>query len=230
MVWVQHFLFLLILGAAPLWDHFEIPRLKADPGRKVFFYRQIVLSQWPLSAIVLLVVGRQLWSPPASAAWTWLHDSHTPSLLWGFVGGLLAIMLLPFVGLTREKTRAAIRKALRKLDYILPSRAKEDAWFAALCVTAGVCEEWLYRGFLLHYLATGPWHLSLGVALILSAGIFGFNHLYQGLSGMFASAILGLVFGLMYFATGSLLLPMILHAVVDLRALGLAMGSREQTA
>jgi len=42
--------------------------------------------------------------------------------------------------------------------------------------TAGVCEETLFRGFMLHYLHVFPWTLNLSLALLISSVIFGFNH------------------------------------------------------
>jgi len=86
-------------------------------------------------------------------------------------------------------------------------------------LTAGICEEALFRGFLLHYLHTSPWRLNLTLALLLSALIFGLQHLYQGVQGVIVSAVLGALFGLLFLLSGSLLLPMLLHAALDLRLL-----------
>ncbi|MFZ0523535.1 MAG: CPBP family intramembrane glutamic endopeptidase, partial [Candidatus Acidiferrales bacterium] len=49
--------------------------------------------------------------------------------------------------------------------------------------------------------------------------IFGAGHLYQGIAGVIFSAILGLIFSAIFLMTGNLLLPMILHALIDLRIL-----------
>jgi Type II CAAX prenyl endopeptidase Rce1-like len=87
--------------------------------------------------------------------------------------------------------------------------------------TAGVCEETLFRGFLLHYLQVFPWTLNLTLALLISSVIFGFNHLYQGAGGVAGSAIVGFLFGLLFLLTGNLLLPIIFHGVIDLRMLAI---------
>jgi membrane protease YdiL (CAAX protease family) len=64
-----------------------------------------------------------------------------------------------------------------------------------------------------------PFPIGLIGALILSSCVFGFAHLYQGVVGIVQTTILGAIFGLVFIVTGSLLLPMILHVLIDLRIL-----------
>ena len=86
-------------------------------------------------------------------------------------------------------------------------------------ITAGICEEVLFRGFMLHYLHVFPWTLDLTLALLISSLIFGVHHLYQGASGAAGTAIIGILFGLLFLLTGNLLLPIVLHGAMDLRLL-----------
>jgi membrane protease YdiL (CAAX protease family) len=48
---------------------------------------------------------------------------------------------------------------------------------------------------------------------------FGLAHAYQGLAGIVTTGVLGGVMAALYLQTGSLLLPVLLHAVIDLRFL-----------
>jgi membrane protease YdiL (CAAX protease family) len=57
------------------------------------------------------------------------------------------------------------------------------------------------------------------VPIVLAALAFGWAHLYQGWTGVLATALLGGLFAWLYWATGSLLLPVLLHVLVDLRAM-----------
>jgi membrane protease YdiL (CAAX protease family) len=87
-----------------------------------------------------------------------------------------------------------------------------------VAITAGVCEEVLYRGVVLvvaMLLAPGlpHWALALGVA-----AVFGLAHIYQGAAGVVVTTMMGAVLGLLVLATGSLL-PAVLHGAADLRAL-----------
>jgi membrane protease YdiL (CAAX protease family) len=62
---------------------------------------------------------------------------------------------------------------------------------------------------------------SLGVVwlVVISSIIFGFAHAYQGVQGIIASACVGAMFAVLFVTTHSLLIPIILHALIDLRAL-----------
>ena len=93
--------------------------------------------------------------------------------------------------------------------------------FGLVSVTAGVCEEILYRGLLLAVLSpvVGTWP-----AVLLSSLIFGLGHAYQGASGIIKTTVIGLVMALLAVFSGSLFVPMLLHAVIDLTS-GRMMGA-----
>jgi membrane protease YdiL (CAAX protease family) len=73
-----------------------------------------------------------------------------------------------------------------------------------------------FRGWLLSTLH-GPLGLSGSALLLIAAAIFGLAHAYQGITGVILAALAGALFCALYIATGSLLVPMVLHVVVDLR-------------
>lgn len=74
-------------------------------------------------------------------------------------------------------------------------------------------------GFLIHYFFSAPFHIGLLLAVIISCAIFGAAHLYQGAAGVISTAILGLIFSAIFLTAGTLVMPMILHALIDLRIL-----------
>ena len=76
-----------------------------------------------------------------------------------------------------------------------------------------MCEELLYRGFLLWYLSRIT---ELWLAVVISALIFGAGHVYQGGKGMVRTACFGLVAAGLYLLTDSLWASMVLHAALDL--------------
>jgi len=127
----------------------------------------------------------------------------------------------------RPKGSAKIAGNLRKL---IPSTGAERIAVVPLALTAGLCEEFLYRGWLLNL--TGYALKSVWAGLLISSVFFGLAHLYQGRKGMLGTGILGLVFGLIYIAAGSLVPAQILHAALDLNnALSLGkMVSRAESA
>jgi uncharacterized protein len=111
---------------------------------------------------------------------------------------------------------------MKPLRFILPATGEERWWWVAICATAGIGEEILYRGFLIQYFRRTPLHLKLIPALMLACAVFGFAHIHQGLKGIVGTGILGILFGAVFVITGNLLVSVILHFLVDLRILLLA--------
>jgi len=92
----------------------------------------------------------------------------------------------------------------------------------AAVVTAGICEEVIYRGFLLRYLQEGPMRLNAPIALIFSSVMFGLFHAGQGVGAILGTAVGGFLFGVIFLGRGSLLLPILLHALNNLRVVAMA--------
>ncbi|MCC7128513.1 MAG: CPBP family intramembrane metalloprotease, partial [Microbacteriaceae bacterium] len=57
------------------------------------------------------------------------------------------------------------------------------------------------------------------VAVIASIVIFGAMHAYQGIGGIIGTTIFGAIMMFIFLATGTILWPILLHAVFDLRSL-----------
>ena len=85
----------------------------------------------------------------------------------------------------------------------------------------------IFRGFLIAYLMA-----ALGtpfwVAAVLSSVVFGLAHAYQGPAGIPRVALLGGLFALLYGMTGSVLVPIVAHAVMDITSGRIAFGSFTQ--
>jgi len=224
---LQHALVFFLILVTPLWDWYEIPRLKAsaDPRKKIKFYGKIIAASWMCAVAALSTVGVFGISTmkTVSGEISWLAaGSRGAAIMKGITAGMLIAILLPAVlALRSEKIRAKAGKAAKRLAFLLPSTREERAWWWAVCITAGICEEIVYRGFLLHYFHALPFHLSLTWALVVSSLIFGIGHLYQSVGGGVQTAVIGFVFGVMFVMTGSLAIPIVVHAVMDLRVLAM---------
>jgi hypothetical protein len=79
-------------------------------------------------------------------------------------------------------------------------------------------EELVYRGYLMNRVAElaggseSAWAMSLAVVSVM----FGLGHLYQGIAGVVASTLGGLVYGALYLWTGrNLWAAIIAHGVFD---------------
>jgi membrane protease YdiL (CAAX protease family) len=106
---------------------------------------------------------------------------------------------------------------MRKLaGLILPTTLVELLPYFALAITAGVCEEFLYRGFAIAALA----HVGLAkwAVVIVSSILFGLAHAYQGRGGILTTMVMGILFAVARLGYDSLLPVMVWHATVDVVA------------
>jgi membrane protease YdiL (CAAX protease family) len=109
---------------------------------------------------------------------------------------------------------------------IMPRTCTEKIAFVALACTAGLSEEFLYRGFVFAVFArafeNSAYPATL-VAALASSALFAIGHLYQGGRGIVTTCVVSITFVIIRIWTQSLLPGMIAHSAVDLVA-GLYVG------
>ena len=99
----------------------------------------------------------------------------------------------------------------------LPVTAYEYFHFIFLALTAGICEEFIFRGYFIRY-----FQCLLGseetytLAILLPALIFGAVHFYQGWHAVVKITAMAIMFGYVFVHTGSLWVLMMVHAFIDL--------------
>jgi uncharacterized protein len=98
-------------------------------------------------------------------------------------------------------------------QFLLPHGAGELALWIALSVSAGICEETIFRGYLQRQLAA--FTKSAPAGIVLSAVAFGGAHAYQGPRMMILIAAYGLMFGVLAHWRRSVRPGMIAHAWQD---------------
>lgn len=85
--------------------------------------------------------------------------------------------------------------------------------------TAGFGEEIIYRGFFMKQIARlfdDQKNSSWVIGLVLTSVVFGLIHFSQGITGMLMTGFAGLVFGIVYLASGrNLWASIIAHALTD---------------
>lgn len=224
---LQHLLVFALIVLLPLWDWYEIPRLKAstEPRKKVRFYHKIMIVSWILAVTATLSAGwvhvSTIHRVAGEIAWLESGSRGLVAMEGVTAGMMIAIFVPAILALRSAKIRAKAGKAAKRLAFILPSTPDERQWWWLVCITAGICEEVVYRGFLLHYFHNVPFHLSFTWALVASSLVFGIAHLYQGIAGSLQTILIGFVLGAMFLASGNLLLPIAVHAILDLRVLAM---------
>jgi CAAX protease family protein len=224
-------LFAFLLVVAPAWDYYDTRRLKQSPTTesRVRYYRALCLWLWLAAAVAIATTGWRsiLFIAPAPGEAPWLFQHAWAYYVVGAAIALLtAAVVLPYITVLRMSIRKQPRKyesakLMQQLSYayLFPTTHYERRWWVVVALTAGIAEEILFRGFALRYLHTSPWHIDLTLAMLASCVVFGLQHLYQGWKGAVTTGLMGAVLALLFLVSGSLLLPMLLHAAMDLRLL-----------
>lgn len=223
----RHLFAFSLIFIFPLIDTATARRLKRNTSSaaRLRTYRSGIVSTWIAAFVaVALMHGKSVLSTPknvqpvwdAARDWGWY-------LVIGLTFGFFAAVLYPgLLCLLRTRARPRYLRALRNLRFLLPVSQQERLWFVLVSLTAGIGEEIVYRGFLFLYLGgkldTGL-HLSPLLVLLATSTAFGCAHLYQGFSGIVRTSIAGLALGMAAILSGSLVLPILLHALMDLQVL-----------
>jgi len=210
-------LLLIGLGSAVLLWWWQFPRMKrADAagvaGVRLRYYAVEIVPLWLLSAgvIALWIALRRPWSGlllGGSAPWR-------VALGWALAVAYVWLSLSQRrLFLARPERLVRIMKSFQSLAPILPRTPGERRGFAALSITAGICEELMFRGFVLWYATAvaGP-----VVGFLVSSAFFGVMHLYLGAKEIPRTAMAGIFFYIVAVTAGSLLPAMVCHVVADL--------------
>jgi uncharacterized protein len=84
--------------------------------------------------------------------------------------------------------------AVKSVIALLPTNNRERWAYAFVSLTAGICEEVLFRGLVIYLLRRFDPSLSVVWLVVISSVIFGFAHAYQGVQGIVSSACIGALF------------------------------------
>jgi len=214
---LDHALFVVLAVLFPLrastFGFRRIQRASPEerPRVRLSVYRQAIVIQWGLTLVALgLGVAN-------ARGWQWI--GLVPTFGAGLTGVVVGVIVMGFAVLRQRRqaladddTLARLRGRFRRLEPMLPHSRDELSLFLVLSLTAGICEELLYRGYLIWYLS--HW-LSIYPAAALAALLFGIGHVYQGWRGVITTGLVGAFLAAVYLVTGSLYAGMVMHALMD---------------
>lgn len=196
----------------------------SDQSARARFYREILVMEWGWAALIIAYAAT-LQAPPALLGLSFPGEIFQEPLLIGALIGLAAGVAF---SLGTAQGREFSRQTLKGFEPMLPESRRERWLFAAVSLTAGICEELLWRGFLFAALERYAPGIHPAFQIAASALLFGVAHAYQGIRGILSTGLLGLFFAYLYVKTGSLLIPIIVHALIDLRVLLLVQKKQEE--
>ena len=220
--------FFLILPFFDLWLFKRHLAAQQQRNHKLEYYWQLLGELWiPTSAVFVLVATSTSQLADIGLSWPELETEVLPA--WASIGiTLLAVLFIAYslVDLLRlrydARYRAAVKSKLQSVktpEYIgllMPSSGRERTLYSLVAISAGITEEILYRGFLTYVLLISFPALGVWLSILVSAFLFGLGHLYQGVSGVLRTFILGFILSVIYLATGTLLLCIAIHMLIDL--------------
>lgn len=218
MILVDHIFMLLLFVVQPIHGAYAYRRYlrkiaAGEPADRIRLFRETLLLEWVAFAVLAVTwvyFGRSF----ADFGFVWPGGRN----FW--IGAMLLIPVCGFLVYSWRKCRtlgaddkARQRQSFGNLVHFLPHTNSEYRTFFGLSITAGIVEETIYRGFAFWYLS----HFMplWGVIAVSSLG-FGLGHSYQGAGGIVRVTLIGAVFGAIYVYTGSIWLPIIGHALLDI--------------
>src|ERR1700730_1209509 len=192
--WVFTFLLAVVF---PVIDYVLYARLKST----LQIYASNILALWSLAGACVWIAQmnyltlNDLGERPGNAYRTLL------------ISGILVAIIVLLIGAQKKQKKKAspqqLNNSLDRVKRLLPKNPTERAVWIVVAMTAGVCEEVLYRGWLFSLVAATLGSVWLG--LLISSIIFGFAHAYQGRPAILGTGAIGAVFGVLFIFSGSLI-------------------------
>ena len=178
---------------------------------RLVLYASTIAFQW----LAVAIVGWRVWARGYTPQQLGLIFPNRTTLL--IAGTLSAIVIgtlqwlnLRRVGRIPPESRGPLQAVAER---ILPQTAVELPPYLALAITAGLCEEFLYRGFAMAALAHAG--LNAWLVILISSILFGLAHSYQGRGGIVMTFLVGLALGASRLAYNSLVPAVFWHSAID---------------
>jgi uncharacterized protein len=218
------------------YQQLKLAIARGETGARARFYRDILVFECVSAALAFaalgfdpsrfdpsrLELGESAFGSWFSSEWDKLNTDALIGFLGGAIGGSAVLLILLWQRARRRASSAQPTtpsrwsRILPDFGALLPTTMRERMIFVLVALSAGLCEEVVFRAWLLDVLH----QIGLrGLVLVGAASaVFGLAHFYQGIFGIVVTGLLAVVFCGLYFAGGTLWVPIVIHAIVDLRA------------
>jgi membrane protease YdiL (CAAX protease family) len=196
------------LRSGELSDSIE---LDLPPKKHLFYTNGLVLI---IGAAIILTIWNGYWRPWSSLGICWaLYDIKA---LYAVVA--ISIFYVGDIVFGIINDRNSNENDLKGMAELLPTNTKEYGHYTFLAFAAGICEEIMFRGFLIPYLMVlaQPSIYASHIAVLVPATAFAINHMYQGWKAIGKIVIVSVLLGYIFLWTESLLVVVIIHVLIDL--------------
>jgi len=175
---------------------------------RVHMYERTMLTEWLGFAFVLLGV----WLAGADFAAVLGERWRSVRAVLRDIGLGVAFSIVTTIVLSMLQPHEG-SGADRAVQFLLPHGRFEMTLWAALSITAGICEETIYRGYLLRQFTVLTKNVPAGI--VISGVAFGLAHSYQGWRLAMVNGLEGMMLGAMAHWRKSVRPGMIAHAFKD---------------
>jgi membrane protease YdiL (CAAX protease family) len=182
------------------------PFFRGDRSRWFSFWWVTVAALWTVAAIVVLLMHRGGVTLDVVGAALPGRGAR--------VAGVTVVLLLVATALAVSKSVVGPGPTEHGQMFLPHTRGERLFMILVIAPSAALCEEVVYRGFLLRLLAPA---IGLWPANVVQAFLFGFHHggVKQGWVALVSRAAIGFAFGLLAIRLGTLTLVIALHYLVD---------------
>ncbi len=166
-----------------------------------------------LAAFIAFWAGKFKWSEFGIEKLNWAKTVFRAIILSVGIFLLIDFLVQPLI----EQYFGAID--LSALDGIRGNLVSYIIFIVFMWVVAAFGEEFLYRGFFMKRLAgvMGNTDRAWLISALLISALFGMAHLYQGLSGMITTGLIGFIFSIIFYKNRkNLVLAMLTHGIYDM--------------
>lgn len=206
--WHTAVVLFLMLGLSFVGTHVGLPGILGAHGRAPV-YLVVILTEWTTVAFIWWGLSRQGVRMTDLVGGSWARPVH---FLRDLVLGIAFILI--FGGAVLQGLAYLLKVVPPPaLHAIMPQTRSEMILWVLMSLTAGFCEEVIFRGYLQRQFSAFTHSVMAGIAL--QAIAFGLCHGYQGWKLMSLIAVYGACFGLLAHWRCSLRPGMLGHALQD---------------
>jgi membrane protease YdiL (CAAX protease family) len=216
---LDHVMALIICLIAPILAitsrNISTDEIQLEPGDKIKLYHSNALLLFVFALVVVTV-----WRIPGRAlsglGLTW--PTWNPLVMQLIAAVFLFYALDVFFQYGTKRWRDRSLKHRNTSLAFVPADKKELIHFIFLALAAGIGEEIIFRGYLIHYLLYWTGNTASGIlsAVMFASALFAFLHGYQGYRSMVKIFFLSLLFAGIFVYSQSLILVMLIHAIIDM--------------
>ena len=200
----------------------ELKNIVFNTTEKIQVYYSNSLLQW----IGVIAIGTLWYFKDRSYVDLGLGSPQMTTISWGLIIGFIIWYAFDTWWELRStiQIEATVQKWKKNIPF-LPENWQELRHFSFVAITAGVCEEIIFRGFCIQYFLAWNQDNLLGtwLAILLPAFLFSVGHVYQGYWAVLKTFLMAILLGWVFILSQSLWIPILLHFLVDMISGYLAM-------